>query len=789
MILSRLDFLIGLLVVLVLVVSIATTVAILRNSRSVNGQAWPSGGLFVGLGLFVAVAAHVFDLFSRTPAAVESPGVDPAIGDPYWVLSSVAFLMIAGGLSIAAMQRRQLENRLRLGSEKITALVGSGHQVDQRFHYLFNNTTDSVYCYEFEPPMPIGLPLHEQVSASHDAILASCNSVFAQILGAENPEDVIGSRFGDLDSSKNTSLHTRYFTAFIRNGYSLSDYEVDFIDSNGQRCVLNINLVGVLQDGKLARIWAIEANVLALVETKEALRRRHLFQSLVGTISAALVKATDAEADSVVERCLEKVCDFIGGDRAVIFWLEDNEETYSVSHIWSRIGNPFDDEMNVSSLPKLFDELRAMRPVRVDDIDAMSAEFDKDKEFILRTNAKAFVVMPLIVEGKLIGGFGVGRVQKPVSWCDQEVFDLQVISEIFGNFIGQLFSRRALHDALNGLRQATDRLEAENVYLREEIELTQGFDEIVGRSDAILRSLKLVEQVADTRTPVLLLGETGTGKELVARAVHEHSDRRDRSLVKVNCAALPANLIESELFGHERGAFTGAERSKRGRFDLADGSTLFLDEIAEIPIELQAKLLRVLQEGEFERLGGTQTIRVDVRIVAATNRDINMAVRNGEFRSDLFYRINTFPIELPALRDRGGDVELLARHFVKVHAELLGRNVSEISSAMMRQLRAYRWPGNIRELEGIVQRALISSKGPVLELAEPLISSHPDDDIPRILSSTISDLKLVERDHIVAVLDDTRWKISGSNGAAAQLGIPPSTLRSKMKKLGIERPH
>ncbi|MGI9236430.1 MAG: sigma-54 interaction domain-containing protein, partial [Woeseiaceae bacterium] len=274
--------------------------------------------------------------------------------------------------------------------------------------------------------------------------------------------------------------------------------------------------------------------------------------------------------------------------------------------------------------------------------------------------------------------------------------------------------------------------------------------------------------------------------ELIARAIHDLSERSNRPLVKVNCAALPANLIESELFGHEKGAFTGADGAKRGRFDLAHGSSLFLDEIGEIPIELQSKLLRVLQEGEFDRLGGSKTIKVDVRLVVATNRDLAEAVRDGEFRSDLYYRVNTFPITLPALMDRGDDIELLAQHFVRMHAPRLGRDVNEISSEMMKQLRQYSWPGNVRELEGIVQRALISSSGPILNLAAPLVSASG---VEQPAQAPVSDLKLIEREHIVAVLEDARWKISGSAGAAAKLGIPPSTLRSKMKKLAIMRPN
>jgi transcriptional regulator with GAF, ATPase, and Fis domain len=779
-------------VIAILVVSVAIALISLSLSPNPYKRSLPSGVLILALGLLLAAAANFSNvMYGTTGSETTSPEHAQAISgaETYWMLSSVAFLVIAGGMLIGAVQRRRLHDNARISEEELQALRGSGHQVDQRFQYLFNNTTDAVYCYEFDPPLAIDLPLDEQVRRSHDAVLATCNAVFARTLGAERVEDVIGSRFGALDSSKNTALHTAYFTAFIKNGYTLSDREIDFVDSGGQRWVLSINLVGVLRDGFLERIWSIDADILDLKRTKEALATRHLFQSLVGKISAQMVKASDAKADEVIESCLKSVCRFVAADRAAIFWLDNGKDTYSVSHLWSRVGNPYSKEMSTAALPAIFEKLKAMQAIRVDDVNDLPEQFAVDKESFEVTNTRAFVVMPLIVEGELAGGFTVGRVLKAAAWSDQDESDLRVLSEIFGNFVGQLFSRRALDGALDGLRHATDRLEAENVYLREEIEVNHGFDEIVGRSNAIMRSLKLVEQVAKTRTAVLLLGETGTGKELAARAIHELSDRRTHSLVKVNCAALPATLIESELFGHEKGAFTGAERSKRGRFDLADGSTLFLDEIGEIPVELQSKLLRVLQEGEFERVGGTKTIRVDVRIIAATNLDIHAAVRDGEFRSDLFYRISTFPIELPALRDRDGDVQLLARHFVNIHAQQLGRNVTEISSNMMRQLEAYHWPGNIRELDGIIQRALISSRGPILDLAEPLSALDQDDTSPRVISSSLVELKHVERSHIVSVLTESRWKISGEKGAAAQLGMPASTLRSKMKKLGIERPN
>ena len=444
--------------------------------------------------------------------------------------------------------------------------------------------------------------------------------------------------------------------------------------------------------------------------------------------------------------------------------------------------------VSMDQFPGFGEKVFAGEPVRIDDVESLPDDYTVDRLSLEKYKLKSLLLLPLMAAGEPVGGITLGRFSEQADWADQDLQDVTVFAELFANFVLRVRSRRALDQAMLDLKQARDRLEAENVYLREEIELTHGFDDIIGQSESVLRSLRLVEQVAPTRTPVLIMGETGTGKELIARAIHELSERCDRPLVKVNCAALPANLIESELFGHEKGAFTGAERARRGRFDLADGSTLFLDEIGEIPIELQSKLLRVLQEGEFDRVGGSKTISVDVRVIVATNRNLAEAAQCGEFRSDLYYRINTFPIEMPALRDRGDDIQLLAEHFVKLHSQRLGRDVTEISSSMMEQLCNYNWPGNVRELEGIVQRALISSKGTVLGLAEPLVSDIVEED-KSLSSSGGTDLKLIEREHIVAVLEDANWKISGATGAASKLGIPPSTLRSKMKKLSIERPH
>ena len=344
-----------------------------------------------------------------------------------------------------------------------------------------------------------------------------------------------------------------------------------------------------------------------------------------------------------------------------------------------------------------------------------------------------------------------------------------------------------LERAVAELEDYKERLEEENIYLREEIRAEHGFKDIVGGSDPLLYVLHKVRQVASSDTSVLILGETGVGKELIARTIHDESPRSHGPFIVVNCAALPPNLIESELFGHERGAFTGAERQRRGRFELAHGGTLFLDEIGELPLEMQPKLLRVLQEGEIERVGGTQTIAVDVRVIAATNRDLNMDREAGRFREDLFYRIAVYPITVPPLGARREDIPLLVEHFVQHFARRRGLRIDEIPAEVMRSLRAYDWPGNVRELQNVIERAVLTSQGRVLRLAEPLQSAANAMAANRENGSDAPDLTLdeVERRYIVRVLEATEGQISGAGGAAEVLGLHANTLRYRLKKLGI----
>ncbi|MGE3775675.1 MAG: sigma 54-interacting transcriptional regulator [Pirellulaceae bacterium] len=343
------------------------------------------------------------------------------------------------------------------------------------------------------------------------------------------------------------------------------------------------------------------------------------------------------------------------------------------------------------------------------------------------------------------------------------------------------------------------RLQQQSLYLQEEIKSARNFEEIIGRSPALAAVLEHVRAVAPTDASVLIQGETGTGKELIARAIHSIGRRRDKPLIKVNCAALPAGLVESELFGHEKGAFTGAIARRVGRFELADGGTIFLDEIGELPLEMQAKLLRVLQEHELDRIGGRAPIRVDVRVIAATNRDLAAAVRAREFREDLFYRLNVFPIQLPPLRQRAGDVPLLAYYFVSRFASQLGKQIVGIHPATMERLVAYPWPGNIRELENVIERAVILCRGEMLEI-DPMTfqcgSAAPRRDLWDFQvreqdpppDKDWDTLEEIERNHIRSVLEHAQWRIEGDRGAAQILGLHPNTLRSRMKKLGIVRP-
>ena len=360
------------------------------------------------------------------------------------------------------------------------------------------------------------------------------------------------------------------------------------------------------------------------------------------------------------------------------------------------------------------------------------------------------------------------------------------------NLTQEVEERKKAEESLQGayaeIKGLKDRLQAENIYLRQEVGRQYNFGEIIGQSDVLAQVFLRVAQVAPMNATVLLLGETGTGKGVVARAIHSSSSRKDRPLITVNCTTLPATLVESELFGREKGAFTGSDTRQIGRFELADGGTLFLDEIGEMPMELQCKLLRVLQDGEFERLGNPRTIKTDVRVIAATNRNIETEVREGRFREDLYYRLNVFPITMPALRKRTEDIPLLVNHFVAKFNKKMGKKIETISKDTLNVLNQYHWPGNVRELESVVERAVITSQGPALQVLDRFDTFlKKEEPAGQEEGREVKALVDLEHDHILNVLKKTGWRIEGKSGAAGILGLNASTLRARMRKYGIVR--
>jgi len=699
----------------------------------------------------------------------------------------VSFALIATGAMIAARSSMDSEKNLVQSDARAAKAIEIIVDSENRFRSLVEQYSDSVYCFEFDPPIDTSLPIEEQISRTYSGVLVECNTAYAKAVGSSDKSEILGKSYGGMDGAFGNASHDKLARDLIQGGYRLDDYEVHSVNADGERRALMLNVTGVVHNGALVRVWGSEKDVLAKLEAESKLRDRARFQEVVASISSRLITTPEDALGETIEGCLRLACKFAASDRVTLIWFHKAECRAELLYYWNELGGPPWVDVPIAKFPWISEQTLNANAVAIDEISALPDDI-RDKQLLSDLGLKSLAVLPLVIGGEVAGSCGFGNIEKSRIWTSRQLQDLQVVSDLLANVIDRLNSKKTLDRVLDELRQSSDRLQAENVYLRQEIRSTHGFNELVGESDELIACLQQVAQVAATNTTVLILGETGTGKELIARAIHERSDRSDRALVKVNCAALPQNLVESELFGHVKGAFTGADSRKRGRFDLADGGTLFLDEIGDLPLDLQGKLLRVLQEGEFERVGGSESIKVDVRILAATNRRLQEAVDHGDFRADLFYRINTFPITLPALRERKSDIPMLVEHFIAKHAQPLGREVNAVSTVMMDHLQAFSWPGNVRELESVVQRALISSDESVLQLAEPL-----DVSLRATLHQTVGtvdnplDLRAAEKEHIASILGQTDWKIAGPGGAAAKLGVPPSTLRSKMKKLGLRK--
>jgi formate hydrogenlyase transcriptional activator len=520
-----------------------------------------------------------------------------------------------------------------------------------------------------------------------------------------------------------------------------------------------------------------------------ALQRALEFDQAVAGLAASLIRVPPNAVDAQIEKTLSTIGEFLGADRSAVTQLDPVRRTLTRTHLWVRAGTtgpPVAD--SADKFPWMVARVYGAREiVAVSRLDDLPPEAARDRVGLAQNGVRSGALAPMVVDDRVAGALMFATTTREQEWSPSLVARLRLVGEIVASALARRDAELALRTALAENEKLRERLAAENVYLQTELVEAQVFGDIVGSSAVIRASLDKVRQVANTTAPVLLLGETGTGKELLARAVHAESGRRGRSFIAVNCAALPATLIESELFGHEKGAFTGASQARPGRFELADRGTLLLDEIGELDPALQAKLLRVLENGEIQRLGSTQPRKVDVRIIAATNRDLRRDVRDGRFRSDLYYRLSVFPIEVAPLRDRREDIPLLVWHFIQSRQRALKRTIRKIPKAAMTALQAYEWPGNVRELQNVIERAMILSAGPVLRVEEVLGSAGSGRGQGERRRATES-LRDTERAHILEVLERCRWTIEGRGQAAERLGLNPSTLRNRLRKLGIKRP-
>jgi formate hydrogenlyase transcriptional activator len=563
------------------------------------------------------------------------------------------------------------------------------------------------------------------------------------------------------------------------------ELEYRMIRADGVACWFRDNIRVVRDENGVPRkLQGVMMDIASLTVDQVRLKERLVFEERLARLSATFINLPSDQIDQEIEKGLEAIVTTLGSDRASLAQLDAEREELIITHSWSAPGIPPSPKRSVKDVfPWIFEQVQKGNKIVISRIEDLPAEAEKERQYGLAVGQQASLIIPFWIGGKTAGGLATGCFHRERDWQPEVIQSFQLAAEIFANAIVRKQTEEGLKRASVEIKNLKDQLQRENLYLRQEIKLEHCHSEVVGNSEAIRRVLKQVEQVGPTDSTVLLLGETGTGKELLARNIHDLSRRRARSMVKVNCAALPGSLVESELFGREKGAYTGALTREIGRFELADESTIFLDEIGELPLELQAKLLRVLQEGEFERLGSPRTIRVNARVIAATSRNLRAAVKEGKFREDLFYRLSVFPIQLPPLREHKEDIPALAWHFIRELGSRMGRNIESAQSSTMDGFQKYSWPGNIRELRNIIERSLIIFPGEVFRAEMPI----GDEGVRSPNASTR--LQEVERSHILIILDETGWRIRGKTGAAEVLGLKPSTLESRMKKLNISRRH
>ena len=514
-------------------------------------------------------------------------------------------------------------------------------------------------------------------------------------------------------------------------------------------------------------------------DSRAALEEALAFERAIAALSGYFIDVSGDRIDDAIRQGLGQACGLVQLDRAAVVRL--GPEGVLRSRIaWSAAEvEPLDTSVvDRDRFPWTFDQLLSGDVVSFASLEEVPDEVDRSS--YAAAGVQSSIAMPLLLDGHVTAFIGFAAIQATRSWSPDLVDQLSVIAGVFAQVVARQQRDEALQAAMEESQRLKNQLHVENVFLRTEARDRLAPAEIVGRSAALRQVLSQAEQVASTDSTVLLLGETGTGKELFASHIHSLSARRGRPMVRVNCAAIPATLIESELFGREKGAFTGALARQVGRFELADHSTIFLDEIGDLPVDVQVKLLRVLEERKFERLGSPRPISVDTRIIAATHRNLEQRVAEGAFREDLYYRLNVFPIQVPPLRDRAEDIPLLVQRLVDEFSRTFGKRIELIERETMSALQRYSWPGNIRELRNVVERAMIVTTSRRLTIPLPESTSSAVARSPKLVD--------VEREHILAVLESSSWRIRGSGGAAARLGMKPTTLETRMAKLGLKRP-
>ena len=575
--------------------------------------------------------------------------------------------------------------------------------------------------------------------------------------------------------------HGRAVLALV--GAPASDAEPDFLgrrrDGSTFPVEIGLNTVHTAEGLLiLAVIVDISARREAELVTRRSVEDRLDFERRLADVSLQFVNVPGDQVSEAIRLALEQVGESLDLDRCTFYRMEpDGMLVDPIS--WQRADSPAAAPVAAASqFPWMLESFRAGRIVSFNRVDEVPSEIDR--EGCRQRGARSAVLVPLSVGGQLVGAVAFSMVREERMWTDDVLHRLRTVGAVFAGVLARRQGEHALNGALAEVKRLSDQLHAENVYLRREVQERLGTGMLVGQSPAVRHVMELVQQVAVTDSTVLLIGETGTGKELFATQIHELSGRRGRAMVRVNCSAIPATLMESELFGREKGAYTGALARQIGRFELADRSSIFLDEIGELPPDVQVKLLRVLEERQIERLGSPTPIRVDTRIIAATHRDLERRIADGAFRDDLFYRLNVFPIQVPPLRDRVEDIPLLVWRFIEEFSKAFGKRIEAIPRENMADLQRYAWPGNIRELRNVVERAMIVATGPRLTIALPQSTSSA---VRR--TTRLSD---VERDHIRAVVESAGWRIRGAGGAADRLGLKPTTLETRMARLGIVRP-